>query len=161
MPLSINLRHLELHDVRLEGELPVADLDLDIRDETIRTEQPLKYDIEVQKLEESLLLNGHLELTLDCECVRCLKAFRYPFRLDPWTCHVPLSGEESATIVNDLVDLTPYLREDILLGFPQHPLCEAECGGLPRKTVGEPETGRPNPNTPGASAWTDLNKLKF
>ncbi len=29
MPLVVNLRHLEEHDVMLRGELPVAELDLD------------------------------------------------------------------------------------------------------------------------------------
>jgi len=29
MPLVVNLRHLEEHDVSLRGELPVAELDLD------------------------------------------------------------------------------------------------------------------------------------
>ena len=33
-------------------------------------------------------------------------------------------------IENDCVDLTPFVREDILLEFPQHPLCKPDCGGL-------------------------------
>ena len=28
MPLLVNLRHLEAHEIELEGELPVAELDL-------------------------------------------------------------------------------------------------------------------------------------
>ena len=48
MPLVVNLRHLEEHDVILRGELPVAELDLDMRDEMIRVTQPLRYDLEVE-----------------------------------------------------------------------------------------------------------------
>jgi len=162
MPLLVNLRHLELDDVRLEGELPVAELDLGVQDEAMRANQPLKYRIEVQKLEESLLLQGELELTLDCECVRCLHAFQLPLRIEDWTCHLPLAGEEKVAVVSDCVDLTPFVREDILLGFPQHPLCKPECGGLPKQKLGEAETsGDPNPKATGSSAWSELNKLKF
>jgi len=162
MPLLVNLRHLEAHNVRLEGELPVEELDLDTPDETIRAKAPLQYDFEVQKLEDSLLAQGRLQLTLDCQCVRCLKSFKQTIKLDPWSSHLPLQGEETVTVVNDCVDLTPYVREDILLEFPQHPLCDAECRGLPNSISGkatkplksdQPETG--------STAWSELNKLKF
>ena len=42
---------------------------------------------------------------------------------------MPLEGEEKANVINDLVDLTPYLREDIVLAFPQHPLCRPNAAG--------------------------------
>ena len=69
-------------------------------------------------------------LGLDCECVRCLKTFQYQldWTIGPAICR--LKGEEDVPVVNDCVDLTPYMREDILLEFPQHPLCEPECRGL-------------------------------
>ena len=53
-------------------------------------------------------------------------------RVDPWIADLPLVGEEKVAVDNDCVDLTPYLREDILLAFPQHPLCEPDCRGLPK-----------------------------
>ena len=95
MPLIVNLRHLEAHDIRLEGSLPVAELDIDPRDEVIRVRQPLEHDLEVQKLEDGLLVQGHLRLILECQCVRCLKPFQYHLELDNWTCHLPLEGEDS------------------------------------------------------------------
>jgi uncharacterized protein len=162
MPLLVNLRHLEAHNVRLEGELPVEELDLDTRDEMIQAKEPLQYDFEVQKLEHSLLAQGRMQLTLDCQCVRCLRPFKQTVKLEHWSSHLPLQGEESVPVVNDCVDLTPYVREDILLEFPQHPLCDAECRGLPNSISGEatkplksdqPETG--------STEWSELNKLKF
>jgi uncharacterized metal-binding protein YceD (DUF177 family) len=159
MPLSVNLRHLEAHDIELKGELPVEDLALDTRDEMVRAGNPLKYELEIQKLDQALLLQGSLQLTLDCQCVRCLKPFTSELRLDNWKCHVPLEGEEKAEVSGDFVDLTPYLREDILLEFPQHPLCEADCRGLlktePAKNSDPEQTRRES------SAWAELDKLKF
>jgi len=162
MSISVNLRHLEAHALHLEGQVPVSELDIEIRDEVIQLSQPLKYDLEVQKLEDGLLIQGQLSLALDCQCVRCLKRFKYTLELAPWTAHLPLQGEEATPVVNDCVDLTPSVREDILLEFPQHPLCERDCRGLRSGSVGKSKTssdlGQPEKGSP---AWNELNKLKF
>jgi uncharacterized protein len=162
MSLAVNLRHLEAHNVRLQGELPVAQLDLDPRDEAIQLVQPLEYDVEIQKLEDGLLAKGKLRLDLDCECVRCLKPFQHRLELNAWACHLPFQGEGRACVVNDCVDLTPYVREDILLEFPQHPLCDPECRGLPGTSVGKPqEASNTGQSEAGSSAWAALNKLRL
>jgi len=160
--LTVNLRHLEAHNIQLEGQLPVGELDIDTRDEIIELDQPLDYRLEVQELEDSLLVQGRLRLVLECSCVRCLKPFQYPLEIADWTCHLPLQGEEPVPVVNDCVDLTPYVREDILLSFPQHPLCKQECGGLPQKSVGSSKQKNQTIEAePGSSAWAELNKLKL
>ncbi len=162
MPLLVNLRHLEAHNVRLEGEISVAELDVDSRDEVIQVAHPLHYALDVQKLEGGLLVQGRLSLVLECQCVRCLKAFAYPLDLQDWMCHLPLEGEDAVVVSNDCVDLTPYVREDILLEFPQHPLCDPECRGLPKTHVGKPaKPGSPGQPETGSSVWVELNKLKF
>jgi uncharacterized protein len=162
MPLLINLRHLEKGDLTLKGELPASELDLDIHDEMVQAEKPLEYDFEVQRLEQSLLVQGRLRLPVECKCVRCLKSFIDEVTLDRWTRHLALEGEEKAAVVNDFVDLTPYVREDILLEFPQHPLCEADCSGLLKMHPGTRENaGDPKQTKRESSAWDDLDKLKF
>ena len=71
-------------------------------------------------------------------------------------------GEEAVAVNNDCVDLTPYIREDILLEFPQHPLCEADCGGLLKTHPGTRDNaGDPKQTKRESSAWDDLDKLKF
>jgi uncharacterized protein len=160
MALLVNLRHLEKHDLTLNGELPVAELDIDTRDEMVQVIKPLRHRLEVQQLDDALLVRGKLVLPLACQCVRCLKPFEFRLELADWTCHIPLAGEEKAPIVNDCVDLTPFLREDMLLELPQHPLCKPDCGGLKK-----PSIGKANKNSPGATknppAWAELDKLKF
>lgn len=144
----------------LRGELPLAELSLDLRDEMIRVTQPLCHDLEVEMLDASLVVQGSLQITLECQCVRCLKDFEFELELDPWTLHLPLEGEDSVSIKNDCVDLTPLVREDILLGFPQHPLCKPNCGGLKKASVGKArKTVGKDESKP--SAWAELNKLKL
>jgi uncharacterized protein len=161
MPLTVNLRHVEADDLELKGELPVEELGLDVKDEVIRAEDPLEYDFTVQKLDNSLLLDGELRLNLKCQCVRCLKPFALELALENWKRHLPLEGEEKADVTNDLVDLTPFLREDILLEFPQHPLCEADCRGLLKTDLGKAKASDPGQAAPETSAWAELDKLKF
>jgi uncharacterized protein len=159
MPLKVNIRHLEDNELRLRGELPVAELDLPNNDELIRPRLPLRYDLTAQRIGDALLVQGRIELTLECECARCLKPFQHRLELDPWTAHLPLEGPEKAAVKDDLADLTPSLREDILLEFPQHPLCEAGCAGLPNRAKENKTKGASQ--TESSSAWSELNKLKF
>lgn len=161
MPLTVNLRHLDEHNLDLEGELPLDELDLDTRDEMIRANRPLGYKLEVQKLDSSLLIRGSLRLPLDCQCVRCLRDFTYSLALADWTLHLPLTGEESAPVINDCVDLTPYLREDILLSLPQHPLCKQECRGLENQPAGKTKKVSPDRLPSKSSDWAELDKLKL
>jgi uncharacterized protein len=158
MSLQVNLRQLEDGNVRLSGEMPVEELDLDVRDEMVRVREPLRFDFEVQQLEQSLLVQGRASLVLDCECVRCLKPFSHLLKLEPWHCYIPLEGEDKAPVENDCVDLTPYLREDIFLSFPQHPLCEPECGGLAQQAGAAKHSADPGTESP---VWAELNKLKL
>ena len=62
-------------------------------------------------------------------------------------------GDEKTTVENDCIDLTPFAREDMLLEFPRHPLCKAECNGLKKNGRGKEE------NSP--AAWNELDKLNF
>ena len=66
MPLTVNLRHLENRNLVLRGDLPLAELDFDVRDEMIRATRPLHYDLEVEMLDDSLLVRGLLQLELEC-----------------------------------------------------------------------------------------------
>jgi uncharacterized protein len=161
MPLLFNLHHLETKNLRLAGELAVQELDLEQVDELIHAHLPLNYDLEVQKLADGILVQGQLQLTLACECVRCLRPFEHNLMLKRWACHLPLQGEEKVLVANDCVDLTPYVREDILLEFPRHPLCKPECGGLPKKATGQIKNPGGREAKEVSSAWAALDKLKL
>jgi uncharacterized protein len=153
MALKFNIRHVEDNELHLEGELSPEELDLDNRDDLVKVTEPLKYNIDVQKNGSDILAQGSLQLPLQCDCSRCLKPFQTKVLLEDWAALIALQGEEKANVENDLVDLTPYIREDILLSFPQHPLCSEECTGLPVR----PDQKQ----TQGSSAWSELNKLKL
>jgi len=163
MRATVNLRHLEERSQRLQGEISPEILEFDqLGDEVVQAKEPLRYDVEVEKQDLNLLVQGSLRTNLDCQCVRCLKAFKYPLDLKPYNLYVPMEGEDAAPVVNDLVDLTPFFREDTLLAFPQHPLCSEDCAGLPNASGSI--SSKPDKSSQGnetASAWSELDKLKF
>lgn len=161
MSLVVNLRHLAKHNLFLKGELSVSELDIETRDKMIHVSAPLHYDLEVEKLKDGLLIRGRLQLPLDCQCVRCLKPFQFPLDLEEWMRLLPLDGEERVPVISDCVDLTPPIREDILLEFPQHPLCKPECRGLAQIHLGKAKTDGTSQTKAGSSAWAELDKLKF
>lgn len=160
MPLLLNLRLLQTEPLELSGELPVAELDLGGEDRVIHLNHPLTYDLTVTNLDDALLVQGELRLPFECECVRCLTRFPQEVELPDFAVHLPLSGEDAVPVVDDCVDLTPFLREDILLTLPQHPLCKPDCRGLSQLAAGG-ASGQTSQTNAGASAWAALNKLKL
>jgi len=160
MPLLVNMQQLAREPLTLKGEMPAEELDLGVNDEMVQAKAPLRYDLTVEKLEDAVLAQGRLRLKLDCQCVRCLKPVKIELDLKGWAAHLPLEGEDAVAVVGDCVDLTPHIREDILLGFPQYPACEPECGGLKgispdRSKKTSDKTGLPS------SALSELDKLKL
>jgi uncharacterized protein len=161
MSLKINVRHLEEKDLQVQGKLPAAELELDEDDELVRARLPLHYDLRVHQAGQDVLVRGRLEMALDCECARCLKPFRFRLKIPDWLLHLPAEGPEQAVLKDDVVDLTPHLREAILLEFPQHPLCDSDCAGLPQRADASGQKTEGSGPMPEASAWAELNKLKF
>jgi uncharacterized protein len=162
MPLLLNLRQLELQTIELQGELSLKELDIEDLDDLVRPDSPLSYALEAAHHEQGILLQGVLELAVQCECARCLTPFARRIRLDPWVSLLPWEGEEAVAVRGDLVDLTPYLREDMVLALPQRPLCKPDCGGLPvgpTSSAGLPDAAKPWSGTP--LAWQALDKLGF
>ena len=160
MGLIINLRLLSQETLLLQGELSPAELDFGLRDDMFNISRPVQYDLEAEMVDDAMLVRGRLSAELECECVRCLKPFTRPLELPELTLHLPLTGEDAVTIDNDNVDLTPYLREDMILEFPQHPLCKPDCAGLKKMDKSQSPAAGNKPETT-ASAWAELNKLKL
>ena len=161
MSLIVSLKKLRERTVHFQGEVTIAEMDLPPNDELVRLGAPVSYDFEASVRGDAIILEGQVSTVADCDCARCLKPVKVDVEIDVWQATIPLEGEDAVSVLDDSVDLTPFLREDILLFFPQHPLCKSECKGLtfvdkrPAKKPDEP-TGAGN-----GSAWTALDKLKF
>jgi uncharacterized metal-binding protein YceD (DUF177 family) len=146
--MKIHLRQIPVEGLHLEGEEEFAILE--ISDENIKPLGPIRYSLDVGISGSGLFATGTLAVDLQMECVSCLKKFTYPLRVEHFAVQMELPGAE-------MVDLTPYIREDILLNLPPHPRCdwngETICEGAKEISL-EPAEELPN-------AWDELDKLKI
>ncbi|WP_300422138.1 YceD family protein, partial [uncultured Hyphomonas sp.] len=100
------------------------------------------------------LVRGALNIDFACDCARCLEPFTYTLELAEWTCVLPLKGPDAVETKGEYLDLTPWVREDILLGLPQHPLCGSACQGLVLQQEDPPETDADEPS----ADWSKLDE---
>jgi uncharacterized metal-binding protein YceD (DUF177 family) len=160
MPLLIRLPDIKEDGLRLTGELSAAELQLEGLDELLTATEPLSYDLEASLMDGALLVQGGWAIRLCFHCARCLRPFEREIGEPNWACHMPVSGEGAVPVVDETVDLTSQVREDIVLALPQHPGCGDECAGLPK-------TGALTVNSGGsgvgltATDWSELDKLKL
>lgn len=118
MRFTIHLRDLEKESLRFDGEVEPDEVDWNLNDELIQAKGGLGYSLEIEKHEQNLLIQGQLSQSFVCECVRCLQSFTLPILLEAWSGFAALEGEDSLEVVNDLIDLTEILREDVVLALP-------------------------------------------
>ncbi len=134
-----------------EGDEPNSILEL--IDPRVKPASPITYSLEVGISEDGLWAHGPVGVDLDCECVRCLARFTLPIRVDDFACHVELEGRE-------MVDLTEYIREDILLALPAHPHCdwngETDCKASFSTSQADIE-----PLDEKRDVWKQLDNLKL
>lgn len=159
MSLKVNLRLLEKESIQLDGDILGSELAPDFHDELMRLSHPVEYELTVDRQSESLLVIGSLRTHVDCECSRCLKSFVLSVRLDEFSVLSPLEGEDALPVDGDFADLTPSVREDILLSLPTNPLCGPDCRGL--KPKGQSRELQVREQAEPNKAWSALDNLKL
>ena len=159
MSLKVNLRLLEKESIQLDGDILGSELAPDFHDELMRLSHPVEYELTVDRQSESLLVTGTLRTHVDCECSRCLKSLVLSLQVDEFSVLSPLEGEEALSVDGDFADLTPAVREDILLSLPTNPLCGPDCRGL--KPKGQSRELQVREQAEPNSAWSALDNLKL
>ncbi len=143
----------EIEPFELKGELPAEALALN--DAAVRATKPVRVEVVVAKDEDgSFVVAGWAQTELALVCGRCAEWFPLPVRAKVE--HV-FEGPQPSSI-----DLTPYLREDILLELPLNAVCRLGADGRCPVTG---ELYQSLPETPGSSpvgeeVWEALSKIK-
>ncbi len=90
---------------------------------------------------QELFFQGHIDGSVVGHCARCLEEYTFDIGKDFFVVLVPkeeLPGEVELTddeldlsfYEGDHVDLSPLVREQIILALPTRPLCRDDCKGL-------------------------------
>jgi len=116
MSLTVDPRNVPAEGLHLSGTLPKSVMDLPETD-IARATSPVDYDLLVTRDENDLIVMGRLSATFELQCGRCTEM--YPQRVDLENYAQAIEIENEGPI-----DLTTWLREDILLALPTQPRCE-------------------------------------
>jgi uncharacterized metal-binding protein YceD (DUF177 family) len=146
--MKIHLKQIPAHGLHLGGDedCPIHDLEA----EGIRCAGQLRYNIDVGIAGGALWARGSLSQPVELSCVSCLEKFVYEIQVPAFAVHTDLPGPET-------IDLTPFIREDLLLNLPAHPRCDREGNSVCKAK--QPETVEQD--TKRQSDWSALDQLKF
>ena len=113
--MKVHLRQIPEEGLHIEGEedCPIPELE----SEDVICAGPLRYSLDIGVSEGALWGNGSLAQPVKVRCVACLEQFVHTIEVRDFALHTDLGGPE-------VIDLTPFVREDILLNLPAYPRCD-------------------------------------
>jgi len=116
----------------------------------------IRYVVEVEQVDQELLVRGQVSHRFQCVCSRCGEDFEVEVSDPQYFADYPV------TDATDFVDLTPEMREAIILVLPGYPVCREDCKGLCAHCGAnlnrEPCTCA-SATTPTGGPWTGLDLL--
>ncbi len=152
--LRIFVNQVDFNGIKLSGEEKVSDMDFGVLDSLVTLPEKVFYDLTATQVNGGVLVSGRVEMDLECQCGRCLGKYTYPIKCEE-VCHFYETG------ANSEIDLTPELREDILIAFPQNFICRGDCKGLCAVCGGNKNVRncRCGGSKVDNSCWNELDKL--
>jgi uncharacterized metal-binding protein YceD (DUF177 family) len=151
--VKIHLKQIPAEGLHAEGEENC--LIPELEGDAIRCAGPLHYSIDLGASAGALWANGSLQQAVELRCVSCLERFVHIIKVPAFALHTELPGPE-------LVDLTPFMREDILLNLPAHPHCDRDGGRKCKAAVPEySNLEKQEREAKREHDWEALDKLKI
>jgi DUF177 domain-containing protein len=146
--MKVHLRQIPPEGLHLQGDedCPIAGLER----EDVRCAGPLSYKIDIGISGAALWANGSLWQPVELRCVSCLEKFVHEIRVPAFAVHTELRGPE-------VIDLTPFMREDLLLNLPAHPHCGRDGG----RVCNAKQMGTVEQNMKREADWRALDRLKI
>lgn len=123
------------------------------RERDIRIERPAEYDLKAYMAAGELIVEGKLNASVTFRCSRCAEFFPLSVEIPGFRCVREISGDVES------VDLTDEIRESIILGFPNYPVCSAECRGLCPMCGNNLNQGECGCKPPEDARWGALDEL--
>jgi hypothetical protein len=142
--------------LRLSGYEKASEMGFESEGRFLRFPDTVFYDVTAILVSGGIVVSGRVEMTIGCQCVRCLKEYEQKISCGN-VCHFYETGSKSE------FDLTPELREDIIISLPQNFICSAECRGLCQICGENRNITDCGCNDSGfeSSCWNELDKLSF
>jgi uncharacterized protein len=145
--VKVHLKQIPSDGLHLEGDEECPFLEL--KAEGIGCAGPLYYKLDLGVANGALWASGSLSQRVQLRCVSCLEQFIHEIRVLAFAAHIELRGPET-------IDLTPLMREDLLLNLPVHPHCDRDADRVCKAKQIEFR----GQGTERKSDWSALDKLK-
>lgn len=104
---------------------------------------PVIADFKFSNTSKSIIIEGELGTSISAECVRCLEHFPLPIHFafqEAYTRQELMLDAKGNLMTEDedirsvfeghVLDLSEFLRQNIILALPPAPLCSPNCKGL-------------------------------
>ncbi len=142
--MILDLNNVGTRPSTFEFEVGPDDVSLDADNATIVS--PVISSLEAVRSGDEIDLKGTFDAELKVDCVRCLERVPYTLPVEFDVRYVPpeqfaaegeheVAGTELAVdvIEGERLDLTEFVREQILLNLPEQTFCQEDCKGLCQK----------------------------
>lgn len=137
-----------------EGDEPASILELE-GDSILRLEGSIHYRFFVQPVSGKLVVKGTLTLPLSVACGRCAEFYSTTLADSSFLRAYEISGGV------ETVDVTPDIREDVLLQLPSFPVCSPDCKGLCPQCGQNRNKGTCDCRPPEGNLWGALDGLSL
>ncbi len=152
--MIIDLARLKPGGEMIEGEDPSSILELE-PGSVAEILTPIHYSLLVELLPGELVVRGSLSCRAAFGCGRCAKRFETPIRVADF-----LRVREYRELT-EAMDLTPDMREDMILALPNYPVCSPGCRGLCPQCGADWNEKTCSCRPPGENqTWDALDQLK-
>ena len=121
--MIIELAKLSRDGQEFVGQEPGEIVDL-AEENGVCIKSPVSYKLRAQVVSNELVTSGELKVSVAFQCSRCSTYF------DILLQKLPFERIYDVDPNTEVVDLTPDIREAIILAFPTYPVCSPECKGL-------------------------------
>ncbi|MFC1462496.1 DUF177 domain-containing protein [Verrucomicrobiota bacterium] len=121
--MIVDIANMPFDGKHYAGEEPASALRMG-EEPGICVEKPVGYDLKAYMASGELIVEGKLAASVSFRCSRCAESFPFQVEIRDFQCAREVGSDVES------VDLTDEIRESIILGFPNHPVCNADCSGL-------------------------------
>lgn len=163
--LRVDLRELARGPVETRGELKQDDQALDGTDISLR--EPIVVSGRLQAISEGRFYwQGKATTVVQGECRRCLTSVSTPLSLEIGALFSQdadaLDDPDSYAVAPDAteIDVTPAIREELMLAAPRFVECRADCKGLCPQCGKDLNTGPCGCPPVTEAVWQPLKALK-
>lgn len=119
--LVINCKQLSEEETELNVCFSAKEMDLTYKD--IVSEGDIGVYATAVLVSNEIIVQGRIEASYSCECDRCLSPIAIPIEVDNFILNYEYHDQ-------DFQDISPEVRDEILLTIPTKILCSPDCKGI-------------------------------